>query len=164
MKDINLAKIYAQKSGHSEAWHALAEFCILVDDPIAAVEFAKKSGNFRRQKELVILLHSSGKYDELLDYLLFLKKLPNFEPIFEREIFFCLVKLGKMDDLESFISCASSNFANELGKILYRDGLIEMAAMCFIQSGNFDRAATCYLQLDNIDNAADSASKTPNFS
>lgn len=94
---------------------------------------------------------------------MFLKHSTNFEPIFEREMAFCLVKLGKKKELDAFISTASPIFAGELAKILYRDGLIDMAAQCFIQAGNFDRATSCYLQSDKIDIAADAAMKTNNF-
>lgn len=162
-KNIVLAQEFAERSGHPEAWHALADFCLITGDAISAVNFSSRSGNFRRQKELVILLHLEELYQDLLNYLLSLKSSPHYEPIYEREIFLCLVKLGKTEELHSFISNASSSFANELGKVLYREGSIELAARCFKQSGNYDKASLCYLQLGNIEEAAESALKTSNF-
>lgn len=163
LRDVDIAKTFAQKSGHPEAWHALAEFCLLKDKFVAAVEYAMKAGNFRRQKELVILLHLEERYDVLLDYLVFLKSTPSYEPIYERETFFCLMKLGKIEELNEFISSATPGFANELGKVLYREGSIELAAKCFKQSCNHERASSCFLQIGSIDEAADSAVKSNKF-
>lgn len=163
LRNIELSKSFALKSGHSEAWHALAEFCLISGDPITAVEFAVKAGNFRRQKELIILLHLNEYYEELYSYLIFLKSMPNYEPIFERETFFCLMKLGRSEELDSFINSAAAGFANELGKVLYREGSIELAAKCFKQAGNNDRATSCFLQLGNVEEAAESAIKTTKY-
>lgn len=163
LRNIQTAEIYAQKSGHPEAWHALAEFCLISNDPLSSFKFAKLAGNFRRQKELVILLHLNNNYQELLDYLLYLKTTPTFEPIYEREIFFCLMKLDRSEEIDKFIDGASSSFANELGKVLYREGSIELASKCFKQASNFEKATTCFLELGNIEAAADCAIKTKNF-
>lgn len=162
-RDIELAKYFAQKSGHSEAWQALADFCLFLGNSDDAAKFAKKSGNFRRQKELIIFLHLNGKYEELLEFLTSMRSLVNFEPIYEREIFFCLMKLERTDELDKFITTAVPPFANEIGKMLYREGSVEMAAKCFKQAENFDRATVCYLQLGHIDIAADLALKTENL-
>ena len=132
-------------------------------DSIVASKFAKKSGNFRRQKDLVILLHLNENYEELLEYLLSLKSSPTFEPIYDREIFLCLMKLGKNEELNNFISSASPSFANELGKVLYRDNKIELAANCFKQSGNFEKASSCHLQLGNVEKASEFAMKTNKY-
>lgn len=163
LRDVDIAQTFAQKSGHPEAWHALAEFCLVSDKSIAAVDFAIKTGNFRRQKELVILLHLEEHYDVLLNYLVFLKSTPNYEPIYERETFLCLMKLGKTEELHKFISSATPGFANELGKVLYREGSIGLAAKCFKQAGNYERASSCFLQLGNIEEAAESSVKTNKF-
>ena len=163
LKDAKIAQKFAEKSGHSEAWHALAEFALISGKACEAVNFAKKSGNFRRQKELIIMLHLNENYDELLDYLLHLKSSPSYEPIFERETFLCLVKLGKKDELNSFINSASSSFANELGKVLYRERSLELAANCFKQAGNYEKASSCFLQLGNIEVASDLALKCNKF-
>ena len=163
LKNIEAAEIFAKKSGHPEAWHALAEFYLLSGDPIASVKYAMKSGNFRRQKELIIMLHLNEYYDKLLDYLLFLKSSPNYEPIYEREVFLCLMKLGKMEELDEFIVSADSNLANELGKVLYREGSVDLAAKCFKQAGNFERASSCFLKQGNVESAAELAAKTNKF-
>lgn len=163
MRDSTKAQILAEKSGHSEAWHALAEFTLIAGEVSEAVKFAKKAGNFRRQKELVIMLHLSENYEELLNYLLHLKSSPSYEPIYERETFLCLMKLGKKEELNKFINSASSSFANELGKVLYREGSLELAANCFKQAGNHEKAASCFLQLGNIEAASDLALKCNKF-
>lgn len=163
LKNAQMAEIYAQKSGHPEAWHALAEFCLVSGDAVESSKFAKQAGNFRRQKELVIMLHINENYEDLLDYLLYLKTTHTFEPVYEREIFLCLMKLGKSEELEKFTEGASTSFANELGKILYREGSIELASKCFKQAGNFEKAATCFLKLGNIESAAECAMKTNSY-
>lgn len=157
LKDVVKAQNFAEKSGHHEAWHALAEFSLIYGEPCEAVKFAKKSGNFRRQKELIIKLHLNENYEELLDYLVHLKSSPSYEQIYERETFLCLMKLGKKDEMNNFINSASSAFANELGKVLYREGSLELAANCFKQAGNYEKASSCFLQLGNIEVASDLA-------
>lgn len=163
LQNIKIAEIFADKSGHPEAWHALAEFKLLSGDAISAAKFAAKSRNFRRQKELVIILHLNEHYNELLDFLQFLKLSPGYEPAYEREIFFCLMKLDKTEELNMFIESAIPSLANELGKVLYREGSIDLAAKCFKQAGNFERASSCYLNLGNIEAASDLAMKTNKF-
>lgn len=163
LKNIKSAETFAHKSGHPEAWHALAEFCLISGDSLASSKFAKQAGIFRRQKEMVILLHLNNNYEELLDYLLYLKTTSTFEPVYEREIFLCLMKLGRTEELDAFIDGASSSFANELGKVLHREGSIELASKCFKQACNFEKAASCFLQLGNIEAASDSAMKTNSF-
>lgn len=163
LQRIETAEILADKSGHPEAWHALAEFNLLSGDSIAAAKFAMKSGIFRRQKEHVILLHLNEHYKELLDFLKFLKSTPSYEAVYEREIFFCLMKLDKTEELTKFIKSATPSLSNELGKILYREGSIDLAAKCFKQAGNFERASTCLLNLGNVEAAAELATKSNNF-
>lgn len=163
LQNIVTAEKFADKSGHPEAWHALAEFNLLSGDVVSSTKFAKKSKNFRRQKELVILLHLNEHYSELLDFLLFLKSSPSYEPVYEREIFLCLMKLGKIDELNKFIESAAPSHANEFGKVLYREGSIDLAAKCFKQAGNFEKASLCLLNLGNIDAAAELAMKTNKF-
>ena len=163
LRDGSKAQKLAEKSGHSEAWHALAEFTLIAGDASEAVKFAKKAGKFRRQKELIVMLHLNENYEELLNYLVHLKSSPSYEPIYERETFLCLMKLGKKEELNKFINSASSPFANELGKVLYREGSIELAANCFKQAGNYEKAASCLLQLGNIDAASDLALKCNKF-
>ena len=163
LQKIETAEIFADKSGHPEAWHALAEFNLLSGDAIAAGKFAIKSGNFRRQKELVIILHLNEHYNELLDFLKFLKLSPSYEPVYEREIFLCLMKLDKIEELNKFIESAVPSLANELGKVLYREGSIDLAAKCFKHAGNFERASSCHLSLGNVETAAELAVKTSKF-
>jgi tetratricopeptide (TPR) repeat protein len=163
LQKIETAQIFADRSGHPEAWHALAEFNLLSGDAIAAVKFAMKSGNFRRQKELVIMLRLNEHYNELLDFLMFLKSSPSYEPVYEREVFLCLIKLGKVEELNKFIESAAPSLANEFGKVLYREGSIDLAAKCFKQAGNFEKASSCLLNLGNIDAAAELAMKTTGF-
>lgn len=162
-RDVELARYFAQKSGHKEAWHALAEFCLFLGDSDEAFKFAKKSVNFRRQKELVILLHLHEKYNELFDFLSPKRSMSNFEPIYEREIIFCLIKMSRYNELDEYITTAAPLLSNEIGKMLYREGSVEMAAKWFKQAENFERASICYLQLENIDMAADLAQKTENL-
>lgn len=163
LKNIRVSEIYAEKSGHPEAWHALAEFSLLSGDSIAAAKYAMRCGFFRRQKELLIMLHMHEHYEMLLDFLSFLKSSPSYEPIYDRELFFCLMKLGKADELEKFIVSASPPLANELGKVLYREGSVDLAAKCFKQAGNFERATACYLKQGQIEAAAELALKTTKF-
>ena len=87
----------------------------------------------------------------------------NYEPIYERETFLCLMKMGKIDELQKFISSATPAFANELGRVLYREGSIELAASCFKQAGNFERTSTCFLKLGNVEDAAEFAMKTNKY-
>lgn len=163
LKDAAKAQYLAEKSGHHEAWHALAEFTLISGDACEAVKFAKLSGNFRRQKELVIMLHLNENYKELLDYLGHLKSSSSYEQIYERETVLCLMKLGKKNEINTFINSASSTFANELGKVLYREGSLGLAANCFKQAGNHEKAALCFLQLGNIEIASDLALKCNKF-
>lgn len=163
LQNIEAAELFAEKSGHPEAWHALAELHLLYGDSIAAFNYAKKSRNFRRHKELVIMLHINECYSELLDFLLFLKSSPTYEPIYEREVFLCLMKLGKVEELSTFIESAAPSLANELGKILYRENSVELAAKCFKQAGNFERASSCFLKLGDVETAAESALKSNKF-
>lgn len=163
LKDAVKAQSLAEKSGHHEAWHALAEFILISGGACEAVKFAKLSGNFRRQKELIIMLHLNENYEELLDYLVHLKSSPSYEQIYERETFICLMKVGKKDEINTFINSAASSLANELGKVLFREGSLELAAKCFKQAGNYEMAASCFLQLGNIELASDFALKCNKF-
>lgn len=159
LKDMSSAKKYADLSGHSEAWHALAEYCLILGDCASATEFATKAQVFRRSKELIVLLHINEKFEDLLTYLLFLKSVQGLEPAFERELFYCLMKLGRNEQIKSFIEEASPSFANELGRILYREGSIDLAGKCFVQAKNYEMAAKTYLQLNDIELASEYAGK-----
>ena len=163
LQRIEDAEIFADRSGHPEAWHALAEFYLFSGDAVSSVKFAKKSGNFRRQKELVILLHLSEHYSELLDFLLFLKSSPGYDAIYEREVLLCLIKLGKIEELSKFIESANPSLANEIGKVLCNEGNFDLAAKYFQRAGNFEKASLCLLKLGNVDVAAELASKTTKF-
>lgn len=163
LKNIGVSEVYAERSGHPEAWHALAEFSLHSGDSIAAAKYAMRCGFFRRQKELVIMLHLNENYEILYEFLSFLKSSPSYEPIYDRELFLCLMKLGKVDELEKFIASAAPSLANELGKVLYREGSVDIAAKCFKQAGNFERATACYLKQGQIEAAAELALKTNKF-
>lgn len=161
-RDIEAANDIAIKCDHPEAWHALAEYYLLSGDSSKAFEYSEKAGMFRRYKELIVLLRLEQKFELLYNYLVKLRKSENFEPVFEREMFFCLLKLNRHDEIKDFIKTANPSMLLEFAKILSCEGLFELAGKCFQQSGSHDKAAFMFIKIDDLNCAVENALKSSN--
>lgn len=158
--DLDEAEHLAEECSHSETWNALAEVCLATGKSDKAVDYAIRAGDFKRQRDLVVLLHLDQKYAEMLAFLNSARSGSHLEPASERDIFQCLAKLDRAAELKDFISSSSNAAAGELGNILARSGSTELAALCFKRAGSHDKATTCYLQLGDLQSAAETGSKS----
>ncbi len=82
--------------------------------------------------------------------------------LIDNEYLFCLAKLGRLHDIESFIKSSHSADLARTGDRLYNQGLFEAAKILFSKLKSNSKIASCLVHLGQYQQAIEYAKKANN--
>ena len=107
---------------------------------------------------MIDIASKNNRYEELVKFLL-AARLNLREAVIESELLFGYAKIGKLTEMEDFIT--SPNLANisDVGDRCFKEGMYEPARILFSSVSNWAKLATTLVKLGEYQAAVDSARK-----
>ena len=122
------------------------------------IESYLKAKDFSDYLDVIKVSSMNNRYEELVKFLLAARQKLR-EATIESELLFGYAKIGKLAEIEDFIT--SPNLANisEVGDRCFKEGMYEPARILFSSVSNWAKLATTLVKLGEYQAAVDSARK-----
>ena len=163
VKDLDRASDYAARVRKPEVYTKLAAAQLeggKIKEAIAAYLKADDASNYA---QVISIAGPADCWDDLTKFLEMCNKKAK-EPKIESELCFAYAKVGKLGELEEFITnpgCTANTL--EVGERCYNEGLYEAAKRLFTVTSNHGKLAQALVRLGDFKGAVDAASQAKNI-
>ena len=155
---VERAAEFAEKTNLPEVWSVLGKFYLDKEMFGEAVDSFIKAKDATYFQELILLGRKVSNYGKLLEFLEMARQSKK-DAIIDNEQIYCLAKLNKIPDLESFVNGSNSADLAKTGDRLYAEGLYEAAKVLYFKIKANSKIASCLIRLSQYSQAIEYAKK-----
>lgn len=157
--DLDRASEFADRINEKPVFSKLGQAQLKAKQVSKAIASFIKADDHEFFNDVILEANDEGCYEDLAKYLeMCIKKTK--EPRLESELVFCYAKIGKLAELEEFITtpgCCADIL--DTGERCFSDGLYEAAKILFANVDSYARLASALVKLEEFQQAVEAARK-----
>ncbi|RKP29280.1 clathrin heavy chain [Metschnikowia bicuspidata] len=154
---------YAEKHDMPDLWFLLGSAQLNGLRIPEAIKSYVKSKNASNYEQVIEISERAGKEEDLVEYLdMARESLP--EPAIDNALINCYASLGRLSDIEKFVTGPNVAALNEIGDKLFEAKNYEAAKILYSNVSNYSKLAATLVYLGDYQSAVDCARKASNIS
>ena len=161
IQSIERATEFAEKTNLPEVWSVLGKAYLDANNFNEAVDAFIKAKDATHYESVIFLNKNVHNYEKLIEYFNMARQQKK-EAIIDNEYIYCLAKLNRVADIETFINGSNSADLAKIGDRFYSEGLYEAAKVIFMKLKANAKISSCLVRLGQYSQAIEYAKKANN--
>jgi len=158
LNDLERASEFAERCNTPDVWSLLAGAQLANGQVKEAIDSYIKANDPENYINVIVASEQHEIWDDLVRFLHMCRKRVK-EAHIESELIYALAKIGKLAELEEFISGPNCAQIQLIGDRCFDEGMYEAAKLLFNNISNFARLATTLVKLKQFSSAVEAARK-----